>query len=212
MADFIAKNPGSFRQCALTAIGNDLNDGGPFRADWNAMHIHPTALDGVLEIRVAPHGDERGLFARTYDEALFAKVGLPTHWPQCSTSWNRLRGTLRGMHFQAEPHPEPKLVRCTRGRVFDVVVSLRPDSPDFRRWTGLELSADTRNALFIPPGFAHGFLTLEDDCEVFYQMGENYVPELARGVRWNDPAFAIVWPAVPTVISARDAGYADFVR
>jgi len=176
------------------------------------MHIHPTELEGVLEIRVAPHGDERGLFARTYDEALFAKLGLPTRWPQCNTSWNRRRGTLRGLHYQAAPRPEPKLVRCTQGRVFDVAVDLRPSSPGFRRWAGVELSAEARNALFIPAGFAHGFLTLEDGSEVFYQMGESYVPELARGVRWNDPAFAIAWPAEPEVLSERDAAYPDFVR
>ena len=175
------------------------------------MHIHPTALDGVLEIRVAPHGDERGLFARTYDEALFAEAGLPTRWSQCNTSWNQLRGTLRGLHYQAEPYPEPKLVRCTRGRVFDVAVDIRPASPDFCRWVGVELCAGIRNALFIPAGFAHGFLTLEDSSEIFYQMGESYVPELARGVRWNDPAFAIVWPIIPTIISERDAAYPDFV-
>ena len=176
------------------------------------MRFHPTALEGVLEIRVAPLGDERGLFARTYDEALFARAGLPTRWPQCNTSWNRCRGTLRGLHYQAEPHPEPKLVRCTRGRVFDVAVDLRPGSPGFCRWVGIELCAETRNALFIPAGLAHGFLTLEDESEVFYQMGENYVAELARGVRWNDPAFAIVWPAVPAVLSERDAAYPDVVR
>ena len=174
------------------------------------MQLHPTALEGVLEIRVTPFGDERGLFARTYDEATFAAAGLPNRWPQCNTSWNRARGTLRGLHYQAEPHPEPKLVRCTRGRVFDVAVDLRPDSPGFCRWVGVELSAGDRNALYIPAGFAHGFLTLEDDSEVFYQMGESYVPGLARGVRWNDPAFAIAWPAQPDRLSERDAAYADF--
>ncbi len=176
------------------------------------MDIHPTALDGVLEIKVVPHGDARGLFARTYDETLFAQAGLPTRWPQCNTSWNRCRHTLRGLHYQVEPHGEPKLVRCTRGRIYDVAVALRPEAPGFLRWVGVELSAEARNALFIPAGFAHGFLTLEDDSEVFYQMGESYVPELARGVRWNDPAFAIVWPAVPAVLSERDAAYPDFTR
>ncbi len=176
------------------------------------MRLSPTTLPDVLLVEVTALSDERGLFARTYDEALFARSGLPTRWPQCNTSWNRHRGTLRGLHYQAEPHGEPKLVRCTRGRVFDVAVDLRPASPDFRRWVGIELSAEARDALYIPAGFAHGFLTLEDDCEVFYQMGENYVPELARGVRWNDPAFAIVWPAVPAVLSERDAAYPDFGR
>ncbi|MGL5116179.1 MAG: dTDP-4-dehydrorhamnose 3,5-epimerase family protein, partial [Beijerinckiaceae bacterium] len=118
--------------------------------------------------------------------------------------------TLRGLHFQAEPFSEPKLVRCAQGRIFDVAVDLRPESPTFRRWFGLELSAGLRNALYLPPGFAHGFLTLEDASEVHYQMGERYRPELARGVRWNDPAFAITWPFTPVVISDRDATIPDF--
>lgn len=174
------------------------------------MKLTATAIPGVTVVEVSPHADDRGLFARTYDAALFAEAGLPTHWPQCNTSWNPKRGTLRGMHYQAEPRPEPKLVRCTRGRVFDVAVDLRPDSPTFKAWVGVELSADTRAALYIPPGCAHGFLTLEDGCEVFYQMGESYVPELARGVRWDDPAFAIAWPTRPLLIGARDAAYPDF--
>ncbi len=174
------------------------------------MQILPTPLDGVFEIQITPHRDERGFFARTYDEALFAQAGIPTRWPQCSTSWNPRRGTLRGMHTQIEPHPEPKLIRCTRGRVFDVAVDLCPSSPTFRRWTGIELSAESCNAIFIPGGFAHGFLTLEDESDVWYQMAETYVAELSRGVRWNDPAFAIAWPASPAVISARDANYPDF--
>ena len=139
-----------------------------------------------------------------------AEAGLSTAWPQCNTSWNPRRGTLRGMHYQENPRPEPKLVRCTRGRVFDVALDLRPHSPTFKAWVGVELSADSRAALYIPPGCAHGFLTLEDGCEVFYQMGESYVPELARGVRWNDPAFAIAWPIEPTLIGERDATYPDF--
>ena len=174
------------------------------------MQIVTTALAGVLEIEVTALADERGIFARTFDAGLFAAAGLPTQWPQCNTSWNRSRGTLRGLHYQDRPSPDPKLVRCTRGRVFDVVVDLRRDSTAFRRWTAVELSADRRNALFIPGGFAHGFLTLEEGCEVFYQMGESYVAELARGVRWNDPAFAIDWPFAPAVLSERDAAYPDF--
>ncbi len=174
------------------------------------MQIISTSLDGVLEIRVSPHRDERGFFARTYDEALFAKAGMPTRWPQCSTSWNRRRGTLRGMHYQIEPYLEPKLIRCTKGRILDVAVDLRPDSPAFCQWAALELSAESRNGMFIPGGFAHGFLTLEDDCEVSYQMAENYVAELSRGARWNDPAFGIVWPEPPALLSERDANYPDF--
>ena len=174
------------------------------------MKFHPTALAGLMIVEVSPNVDERGLFARTYDAEFFAAAGMHTNWPQCNASWNRHRGTLRGMHFQAEPHPEPKLVRCTQGRVFDVAVDLRPDSPTLRRWFGVELSAERRNALFIPAGLAHGFLTLEDNCEVFYQMGDSYDAALARGVRWNDPAFAIEWPFQPSVLSERDAAFADF--
>ena len=114
------------------------------------------------------------------------------------------------MHFQTAPRPDPKLVRCTRGRIFDVVVDIRDGSPTFRRWIGVELSHEERNALFVPAGCAHGFLTLEDDCEVFYMMGEIYVPELSRGVRWNDPAFSVAWPSDPITMSDRDAGYTDF--
>jgi dTDP-4-dehydrorhamnose 3,5-epimerase len=174
------------------------------------MNIRPTALGGVLVVSPNVNADERGSFARTYDAASFAAAGLPIAWPQCNTSWNARKGTLRGLHYQAEPRPDPKLVRCTRGRIFDVAVDLRKNSPSFGRWTGVELTADNRDALAIPAGCAHGFLTLEDDCEVFYMMGEVYVPELARGVRWNDPAFAIKWPGAPTTMSERDASWPDF--
>ena len=123
------------------------------------MKLSPTRIPGVMLVEVSAKSDERGLFARTYDAAVFAEAGLPIEWPQCNTSWNARRGTLRGMHFQADPKPEPKLVRCTRGAVFDVAVDLRPDSPSYCGWVGIELTADNRNALYIPPGYAHGFLT-----------------------------------------------------
>jgi dTDP-4-dehydrorhamnose 3,5-epimerase len=174
------------------------------------MRLSPTELPDVFTVDVTAHKDERGLFARIYDEAVFKAAGLPHRWPQSSLSFNRLRGTLRGLHYQAEPKGEPKIVRCTRGRIFDVAVDLRPQSPAYRRWTGLELTAENRRALYVPPGCAHGFITLEDECEVAYQIGEDYTPELARGVRWNDPAFAIVWPIEPLLMSDRDAGYGDF--
>lgn len=174
------------------------------------MRITPTALPGVMLIETAPHIDSRGLFARIYDRGAFAAAGLPTEWPQCNISWNRRRGTLRGLHFQQPPFAEPKLIRCVRGRVFDVAVDLRRDSPGFRRWIGVELCGERRNALYVPPGCAHGFLTLADDCEVFYMMGAEYVPAAAAGLRWNDPAIAIAWPFAPTVISERDAGWPDF--
>lgn len=176
------------------------------------MKIAPTRIPGVMLIEAEGQVDGRGLFARTYDAATFAAAGLPTDWPQCNTSWNVRRGTLRGMHYQADPKPEPKLVRCTCGAVFDVAVDLRPDSATYCGWVGVELTADARDALYVPPGCAHGFLTLEDGSEVFYQMGESYAPELARGVRWDDPAFGIEWPFAPAVIGERDASYPDFAR
>lgn len=174
------------------------------------MKFIPTALAGAWVIEPEPIADERGMFARTYCAETFARYGLPTHFPQCNISWNARRGTLRGMHYQIDPHPEAKLVRCTRGRVFDVAIDLRPDSPSFRRWFGTILDSNRRNALYVPAHCAHGFLTLLDDCEVFYQMSEAYVQELARGVRWNDVAFGIEWPELPKVISSRDAIYPDF--
>lgn len=174
------------------------------------MQLKPTAIEGLIEVEVTLHEDERGAFARTYDEDTFARAGLPTHWPQCNTSFNRKRGTLRGMHFQAAPKEEPKLVRCTAGAVFDVAVDLRRDSETYLRWAGFELSAAKRNALFIPAGLAHGFLTLEDGSEVYYQMGESYDAALQRGVRWNDPAFGIKWPFAPAMIAPRDAEYPSY--
>jgi dTDP-4-dehydrorhamnose 3,5-epimerase len=173
------------------------------------LRVSSTALPGVMLVEAAPHADARGLFARTYDRGAFAAAGLPTEWPQCNISWNRARGTLRGMHFQHPPFAEPKLVRCTRGHVFDVTIDLRRDSPAFRRWVGVELCWQRRNAMFIPSGCAHGFLTLEDDCEIFYMMGAEYRPEAAGGLRWNDPAIAVEWPFAPVGISDRDATWPD---
>lgn len=175
------------------------------------MQLKRTAIEGLIEVEVTLIEDERGGFARTYDETTFAEAGLPTRWPQCNTSYNRKRGTLRGMHFQVAPKEEPKLVRCIAGRVFDVAVDLRKGSLTYLKWVGVELSAAKRNAFYIPAGLAHGFLTLEDDSEVYYQMGESYDAPLQRGVRWNDPVFAIAWPFEPSVISARDADYPSFV-
>ncbi len=176
------------------------------------VQFHATELPGVVIVSASAQVDERGTFARTFDVAEFAAAGLPATWPQCSISSSIRRGTLRGMHFQASPRPDPKLVRCTLGRVFDVALDLRPQSKTFRRWVGTELSRANRHALFIPAGCAHGFLTLEDDCELLYMIANSYVPELARGVRWNDPAFRIAWPFEPLTMSARDAAWPDFVR
>ena len=174
------------------------------------MRFVETQIPGVMIVESEPSEDERGSFARAFCAQAFREAGLALDVVQCNTSFNRERGTLRGLHYQAEPEAETKLVRCTRGRVFDVALDLRPQSPTFRRWTATELDADGRRAHFVPEGCAHGFLTLADESEVFYLMGRAYSPEHARGVRWDDPAFAIAWPTRPSVISARDAGFADF--
>ncbi|HVL98443.1 MAG TPA: dTDP-4-dehydrorhamnose 3,5-epimerase [Egibacteraceae bacterium] len=174
------------------------------------MRFRETALAGVLVVQPEPVRDERGLFARTWDRQLFAARGLETALAQCSVSFNRRRGTLRGMHFQAAPHGEAKLVRCTAGGVYDVVIDLRAGSPTRGRWHAVELTAENRYGLYVPPGCAHGFLTLVGNTEVFYQISEFYHPEASRGVRWDDPAFAVVWPERPAVLSERDATYPDY--
>jgi dTDP-4-dehydrorhamnose 3,5-epimerase len=176
------------------------------------MRFEQTPLPGAWTIDVDLLEDERGWFARTFDVAELEARGMDSAVVQCGASFNLRRDTLRGLHYQAQPHGEPKLVRCVRGAIFDVAVDLRPVSPAFCRWYGVELSAENRRALYLPAGFAHGFQTLVDDCEVLYQMGAAQVPEAARGVRWDDPAFAIAWPPVagPRTICARDRSYPDF--
>jgi dTDP-4-dehydrorhamnose 3,5-epimerase len=176
------------------------------------MRLSQTPLPGAWVLELEPLGDERGWFARTFDADEFAAHGLDAAVVQCNASFNAGRGTLRGMHYQAEPHGESKLVRCVRGAIFDVAVDLRADSPTHLRWHGVELSAENRRALYIPAGLAHGFQTLTDDTEVLYQMGHRHVPDAARGVRWNDPAFGIEWPPCDgeRTISERDASYPDF--
>ena len=155
---------------------------------------------------IAPerHEDERGYFARTWCRREFEDRGLNSNLLQTSTSFNHRRGTLRGMHFQAPPHEEAKVVRCVRGRIFDVIVDLRPDSPTRRAWQAFHLEAGEQLAIYVPEGFAHGFLTLADNSEVHYQMSEFYVPESAGGFRWDDPSLAISWPGPVEVISSRD--------
>jgi dTDP-4-dehydrorhamnose 3,5-epimerase len=175
------------------------------------MKFRRTDIEGVVEIEMEPVADERGDFARTYCAETFLAAGIELTVCQTNLSRNHQRGTLRGMHYQDQPNPDPKLVRCNRGRIFDVAVDLRRDSPSFCRWTATELDSNRHNALFVPAGCAHGFLTLEDDCDVAYMMGTSYVAELARGVRWNDPAFGIEWPFEPSIMSDRDAAYPDFV-
>lgn len=176
------------------------------------MIFTETELPGVVVVELEKLRDDRGFFARSFCADEFAAAGVHSHFPQANISYNREKGTLRGLHYQVAPKPEPKLVRCTRGAIFDVAVDLRADSPGYCRWTACELTADNHIGLYVPPGCAHGFLTLDDGCEVSYLMGEVFHPDLARGVRWNDPAFAIDWPLEPAVISPRDAGYPDFAR
>jgi dTDP-4-dehydrorhamnose 3,5-epimerase len=176
------------------------------------MRFIETALPGALVIELDLLGDERGWFARTFDADEFSKRGLDPVVVQCNASFTAKRDTLRGMHYQVAPHGEPKLVRCVRGSIFDVAVDLRSDSPTYCQWHGVELSADNCRTFFIPPGMAHGFQTLSDDCEVLYQMGHRYVPEAARGVRWDDAAFGIEWPTAHRgrIVSERDRSYPDF--
>lgn len=174
------------------------------------MILRELDLAGAWEIVIEPRRDERGAFARTFDADAFRERGLADRFVQTSLSLNDRRGTLRGLHWQAAPHAEGKLVRCVRGRIHDVLVDLRPDSPTFRRHVAVELAADLRNAVFVPEGVAHGFLTLVDDCEVHYAMSAPYAPEAARGARYDDPAFAIEWPEEPEVVSDRDLAWPPF--
>ena len=174
------------------------------------MIFTQTKLKGAFIIEPERLEDERGFFARTFCQEEFKIHGLNPHLVQCNISFNIKTGALRGMHYQIEPYAEAKLVRCTRGAIYDVVIDLRPESPTFKGWMPVELTAENHKMLYVPEGFAHGFQTLEDDTEVFYQMSEFYHPECARGVRWNDPAFGIEWPAKPSVISSRDQSYQLF--
>jgi dTDP-4-dehydrorhamnose 3,5-epimerase len=174
------------------------------------VNFRPTGLDGAFLIDIERAEDTRGFFARTWCVREAARHGIETEFVQSNVSFNRKRGTLRGMHFQAHPFEEAKLIRCTRGAIHDVIVDLRDASPTRARHVAVVLSAEQRNAIFVPAGFAHGFLTLEDDTEVSYQMSAFYSPEHARGFRWNDPAIGIPWPFEPEVMSDRDRLYADF--
>jgi dTDP-4-dehydrorhamnose 3,5-epimerase len=174
------------------------------------MKFLPTKLPGIWIVDLERHEDERGFFARSWCRQEFEKHGLNPRLVQCNISFNRRRGTLRGMHYQVAPHAEAKLVRCTRGAIYDVAVDLRPDSPTHRQWVGVELTAENGRALYIGEGFAHGFQTLADDSEVFYQMSESFHPESARGVRWNDPGFGIIWPEAQLHFSPRDLAYPDY--
>jgi len=169
------------------------------------MIFTATKLRGAYLIDIEPHQDERGFFARSWCADEFEKHGLNPHLVQCNISFNKKRGTLRGMHYQAAPFPEAKFVRCTMGAVYDVIIDLQAVSPTFRQWFAIELSAENRRAIYVPEGFAHGFQTLVDETELLYQMSEFFHPECARGVRWDDPTFRIEWPISPPILSDRDS-------
>jgi dTDP-4-dehydrorhamnose 3,5-epimerase len=175
------------------------------------MILFETSLKGAFLIQPEKREDERGFFARTWCQREFAMHGLATQWVQCNISFNKRRGTLRGMHYQASPYGEAKLVRCTRGAIYDVVIDLRPDSSTFKHHLAIVLSAQNYKMLYIPEGMAHGFQTLENNSEVSYQMSQFYAPDYGRGVRWDDPAFKIPWPDDERIISARDRKYPDFL-
>lgn len=174
------------------------------------MIFTATKIAGVYVIDIEPFEDHRGLFARTYCDREFAAIGGAAQMVQASISCSKKRGTVRGIHYQRSPSCEAKLVRCTRGRVFDVVVDLRAHSPMYGKQITVELDSALRRAVYIPPGLGHGFQTLEDDTEVFYQMSDYADSRLAAGVRWNDPAFGIQWPIADVTIHERDANYPDF--
>ena len=174
------------------------------------MIFTETALKGSFVIEPELWEDERGFFARTWSEREFAERGLDSRVAECNTSFNKNKGTLRGMHYQSPPYEKAKVVRCTMGAIYDVIIDLRRDSETFKKWAAVELSASNRLMLYVPEGLAHGFQTLEDNTEVFYQMSRVYTPESASGVRWNDPAFSIKWPPDERTIIARDLMFRDF--
>jgi len=174
------------------------------------MIFTETDLKGAYIIEPEKLEDERGFFARTWCAREFEEHGLNPRLAQCNISYNHKKGTLRGMHFQAKPYEEAKLVRCTIGAIYDVIIDLRPQSPTYTQWTAVELTADNHRMLYVPEGFAHGFQTLMDQTEVFYQMSNLYNPQSSRGLRWDDPTFRITWPEMPSIISANDQTYEPF--
>lgn len=174
------------------------------------MIFHETGLAGLVVVEVEPFEDERGSFASTFEAAEWERRGLAAAVAQTSISANRHRGTLRGLHFQRAPHAQAKLVRCSRGAVFDVGVDIRPGSPTYRQSFGTELTAENVRMLHLEPGFAHGFLTLADESEVVYQISSQYAPEAEGGIRWDDPGIEVEWPSAPLVLSERDRAYPDY--
>ncbi|BAQ63637.1 dTDP-4-dehydrorhamnose 3,5-epimerase [Geminocystis sp. NIES-3709] len=171
------------------------------------MIFFETKLKGAYIIKPEKITDERGFFARSFCQKEFNKYSLNSNFVQCNISYNKIKGTLRGMHYQNLPYPEAKLVRCTQGAIYDVIIDLRKNSPTFKHWIGEKLTAKNHKMIYIPEGFAHGFQTLEDDSEVFYQMSEFYYPECAKGIKFDDPNFKIEWPIINKIISERDISY-----
>ena len=174
------------------------------------MIFTETELNCAFLIELEPFEDERGFFALSWSEKEFAARGLDSRFVECNVSFNHKKGTLRGMHYQESPHGQGKLVRCTMGAVFDVMIDLRPSSPTFKRWQAFELTAKNHLALYVPVDFAHGFQTLDENSEIIYQMTTPYVPGSGRGLRWNDPAFGIDWPLGNPILNDRDKTYPDF--
>lgn len=175
------------------------------------MRFVPTTLAGAYVIELDRIEDERGFFARSFCEDEFRQQGLEASFVQCSVSYNTRKGTLRGMHYQKQPHAEAKIIRCTRGAIYDVIVDMRTSSPSYGRWFAADLTADNYRMLYVPKECAHGFQTLEDGSDILYMMSERYHPEVSAGMRWDDPGIGIRWPLSDPILSGRDAGYPDFV-
>lgn len=176
-----------------------------------SMKFIKTDLKDAYVIEIEKIYDSRGFFARSWDTDIFIKKNLNEKIVQCNISFNKKKGTLRGMHFQKPPHSETKLIRCTKGKIFDVIIDLRPKSDTYKKWTSVELSENNYKILYVPDGFAHGFQTLKENCEVFYQMSELYNPEHSTGVKWNDESFKINWPINPPIISEKDLSYEQYI-
>jgi len=174
--------------------------------------FHETALKGAFIIEIEKHEDNRGFFARGWCQKEFEEHGLVTRVVQANISYNKNRGTLRGMHHQAAPHEETKLIRCTKGALYDVIIDLRPGSATYKQWIGVELTAGNYKLLYVPENFAHGFQTLEDNTEAVYQVSQFYTPGAEQGIRWDDPTFNIKWPGEVEVISDKDANWPDFLQ
>ena len=174
------------------------------------MKFTSTPFPGLYTVELERNGDPRGFFARAFDAQKFKELGLRNHFVQTNVSYSQKKGTLRGLHYQTPPYTEAKLIRCTKGALYDVVVDLRPDSPTYKQWFGIELTEDNQKQLYVPEGFAHGFITLKEDTEAFYMVSEYYHPEAERGVHYNDPQFRIKWPIPVEVVSDKDKTWPDF--